>query len=564
MLTLLIFIGLTALVAFLTYYFTKDSSLGSQDGYFLAGRTLTAPLIAGSLMLTNLSAINFAGMSAQSYDFNMAVMGWEVFSGLTLALVAIFLLPRYLKAGLTTIPEFLEDRFSPQVKQWVTILFLFLYVSNGLPVTLYAGSIILGQLFNVSELFGISHTAGIWLMVWALGIIGSLYAIFGGLKAIALSDTINGIGLLVGGLLIPYFGLKAVGDGNLFNGMVDLVQSHPEKFDSIGSATDPLPFSTIFTGLLLVNLYYWGTDQGIIQRALGAKNLEEGQKGIMMAGFLKILTPLILIIPGIIAFRLYGTDAGIESDLMYAHLIRNEVPVILVGFLAAVMFGATLSSFNSTLNSSATLFSLNIFNERSGVERSEAELVKIGKRISIILAVIAMCIAPLIMYAEDGLFQHLQVINGLFNVPIFTIVFMGYATKRVPTIAAKAGLIFFVSAYAILQFIVKPDLHFLHQLAILFALTCIIMLIIGKLRPREEAYVLKEKNKVVIIPWKYVKEAGAIVIAIMFNFFILFSKLGLAGGTWQSFGIATLILWMLTALAVFLIFKSNKNRKLGL
>jgi len=343
MLTLLIFIVLTALVAFLTWYFTKDSSLGSQDGYFLAGRTLTAPLIAGSLMLTNLSAINFAGMSAQSYDFNMAVMGWEVFSGLTLALVAIFLLPRYLKAGLTTIPEFLEDRFSPQIKQWVTILFLFLYVSNGLPVTLYAGSIILGQLFNVSELFGISHTAGIWLMVWTLGIIGSMYAIFGGLKAIALSDTINGIGLLIGGLLIPYFGLKAVGDGNLFNGMIDLVQSHPEKFDSIGSATDPLPFSTIFTGLLLVNLYYWGTDQGIIQRALGAKNLEEGQKGIMMAGFLKILTPLILIIPGIIAFRLYGTDAGIESDLMYAHLIRNEVPVILVGFLAAVMFGATLS-----------------------------------------------------------------------------------------------------------------------------------------------------------------------------------------------------------------------------
>ncbi|MGL5961913.1 MAG: sodium:solute symporter family transporter, partial [Cetobacterium sp.] len=202
MLMFLSFIFFTLLVGVLTYYKTKGDKLDTNDGYFLGGRSLTAGFIAGSLMLTNLSPANFAGMSAQSFTHNMSVMGWEVGSGITLVLVAMFLVPRYLKGGLTTIPEFLEDRFDPGVKKFVTYLFLISYVLNGLPPTLYAGALVMSQLFDVSGIFGISYTAGIWLTVWAIGIIGAIYAIFGGLKAVAFSDTLNGIGLIIGGLSV--------------------------------------------------------------------------------------------------------------------------------------------------------------------------------------------------------------------------------------------------------------------------------------------------------------------------------------------------------------------------
>ncbi|WP_291944312.1 solute:sodium symporter family transporter, partial [Cetobacterium sp.] len=508
------FLFFTALVALITYLKTKNDVLDTNDGYFLGGRSLTAGFIAGSLMLTNLSPTNFAGMSAQSYTHNMSVMGWEVGSGITLVLVAIFLVPRYLKGGITTIPEFLEDRFDPGVRKFVTYLFLISYVLNGLPPTLYAGALVMSQLFDISGVLGVSYTAGIWITVWTIGIIGAVYAIFGGLKAVAFSDTLNGIGLVIGGLSVPYFGLKYIGSGSLVKGINDIIISHPEKFDSIGSATDPVPFSTLFTGLILVALYYWGTDQGIIQRALGAKNLKEGQKGVMFAGLLKIFTPLIVVVPGIIAFHIFG-ESYADPDLIYSHLVKSIMPTYFIGFFAAVMFGAVLSTYNSILNSASTLFALNVYKPKYGKNKSDIEIVSKGKTFGTFIAVISMIIAPLIMNAPQGLFQYFQIVNGFFNVPIFTIIFIGYLTKYVPAIAAKISLVFFVSTYALLQLVIKPDLHFLHQLGILFVISCLIMLIIGKISPRQTPYVLVKKNVVEITPWEYQYEVGIIIIAVM-------------------------------------------------
>ena len=491
----------------------------------------------------------------------MSVMGWEVGSGITLVLVAMFLVPRYLKGGLTTIPEFLEDRFDPGVKKFVTYLFLISYVLNGLPPTLYAGALVMSQLFDISGILGVSYGTGIWITVWAIGVIGAIYAIFGGLKAVAFSDTLNGIGLIIGGLSVPYFGFKYIGGGSVLKGIGDLVVAHPEKFDAIGSNSDPVPFTTLFTGMLLVNLYYWGTDQGIIQRALGAKNLKEGQKGVMLAGLLKIFTPLIVIVPGIIAFHMYG-ESYTAPDLVYSHLIKDLMPKYFVGFFAAVMFGAVLSTYNSVLNSASTLFCLNVYKPVFGRNKTDAEIVSKGKIFGSIIALISMLIAPMIMNAPQGLFQYLQIVNGFFNVPIFTIIFIGYMTKYVPAIAAKVSLVFFVSSYAVLQLIIKPELHFLHQLTILFIISCGIMLVFGKIKPRETPYVLVNKNVVEITPWEYQYEAGVIIIAVMLSFYIIFSKLGLASLNFQGLQKGLGLLWTITALLVISIRKYRQKSKI--
>ena len=560
MLTIISFLFCILLVALVTYRKLRGQKNNSKDSYFLGGRSLTGGVIGASLLLTNLSASNFVGMSAQAYSSNMSVMGWEVGSGVTLVIVALFLLPRYLKQGVTTVPDFLEERFDLGVKKIVSILFLLGYVSNLLPITLYSGAIALAQIFNVQEMFGISYTASIWITVWIIGIIGFIYAILGGLKAVAVSDTLNGIGLAIGGLMVPIFGLIYIGHGSFSSGLSNMLVNNSDKFNAIGTSQDPIPFGTIFTGMILVNLYYWGTDQAIIQRALAAKNLAEGQKGIIFAGLLKVLTPLVVIIPGIVAFHIYG--AGIDNpDLLYSRLVNDVLPKPLIGFFAAAMFGSVLSVFNGVLNSASTLFALNVYSPILGKGKSDKEIISKGKQFGFVLAIISMTIAPFIMYAPQGLFQYLQTVNGFFNVPIFTIVFIGYVTKKVPAFAAKVSLVFFVATYGILQLVIKPDIHYLYQLAILFVISCVIMLVIGKIKPRNEEYVLKDNKVVDINPWKYRYEACGVVLFFMISMYIVCSKLGFANA--NGIGIITLIPIALVAMVMYALVKIIKVKTLS-
>ncbi|TYS89351.1 solute:sodium symporter family transporter [Rossellomorea aquimaris] len=523
--TIVSFLFFTLLVALISYWKTKDEDLGTQEGYFLAGRSLTGWVIGGSLMLTNLSTEQLIGLNAQGYTDNMSVMGWEVGSAIALVLVAFYLLPRYLKGGITTIPDFLEERFDSGTKQIVTILFLFGYVFNLLPPILYSGAVALSGIFNVPEMLGVDRTTALWITVWSIGIIGSLYAIFGGLKAVAVSDTINGVGLLIGGLMIPVIGLFVLGDGSLFTGFSTIMENTPEKLNAIGKPEDPVPFSTMFTGMLLVNLFYWGTAQHIMQRALAAKNLKEGQKGVLIAAALKLIGPFFLILPGIIAFNMFGEN--LEPTDAYPRLVNEILPTPLVGFFAAVLFGAILSSFNSALNSSVTLFTLNIYKPYVKPGASDKQLVKNGKYFGVLLAVFAMVLAPLIEKAPQGFFQYLQIVNGFYNVPIFTIIIIGYMTKRVPAIAAKISLFVFITLYAITQLFWDTGLHFLHILGILFVLCSALMLVIGKFKPRDTEYTLQESHKVDMTPWKIVYPIGIACTIAMIIIYMVFSPVGI-------------------------------------
>ena len=542
--------GFTLLVALIAYLATRKTDESSSDGYFLGGRSLTAGVIAGSLLLTNLSTEQIVGLNGSAYTDGLSVMAWETLAAIAMVVTAIFLLPRYLKGGLTTIPQFLAKRFDITTKTITSGLFLTGYVVVLLPVILYSGSVAISGMFNVPELLGVSDTTALVVCIWGIGIIGSIYAVFGGLKAVAVSDSINAIGLMIGGIMIPIFGLMAIGDGNMFTGLDNLITSDAVRFDSTGEPGQEVPFSTIFTGMMLVQLFYWGTNQQIIQRALGAKNLAEGQKGLLLASFLKILGPLILVLPGMIAYHYF--DGGLaSSDLAYPELVRAVLPKPLIGFFAAVLFGAILSSFNSVLNSSVTLFGIDIYKQHINKEASEKTVVKYGKIFGICLALAAMFIAPLIANA-GSLFNYLQEINGIYSIPIFTIIVVGYLTKRVPAIAAKIGIFSGSLLYIISQFILKGQFvdkalesakasgitdpaalklveadaypHFLHIMAILFVTNVAIMLLIGKFYPRKEAFELEYTKQVSIEPYKYLNQVGIAICVIVIGIYVYFAK----------------------------------------
>lgn len=522
------FIGFTLLVAIISYLKSRKTNEKTSDGYFLGGRSLTAGVIAGSLLLTNLSTEQLVGLNGQSYSNGLSVMAWETLAAIAMVLTALFLLPRYLKGGLTTVPQFLAKRFDVTTKTITSGLFLTGYVVVLLPIILYSGSIAISGMFNIPEMLDISHTQSIWLCVWGIGIIGSAYAILGGLKAVAVSDSINAIGLLVGGVLIPVFGLIMIGDGNFLDGVTTLVKENPEKFNSMGSNSDPVPFYTIFTGMMLVQMFYWGTNQQIIQRALAAKNLKEGQKGLLLASFVKILGPLIVVLPGIIAWHLF--EGNIEStDQAYPMLVNKVLPTALVGFFAAVLFGAILSSFNSVLNSSVTLFGLDIYKQHINKDADEKTIVKNGKMFGIVLAIASMFIAPLLL-GQDSLFDYLQKVNGIYSIPILTIIVVGYLTKYVPAIAAKIGLISGVALYVAYIFLdiyvpsLFSGLHFLDIMAILFILNILIMLVIGKIYPREEAYVQEYTKQVDVTPWKHIKISSIAICVIVIAIYIYFAN----------------------------------------
>ncbi len=524
---LITFIGATLLVLGYAFYRASKVSKDSSDGFFLGGRSLTGGVIAASLLLTNLSATHFVGMTGDVYMTNMSTIGWEISAAVCLVIVALFLLPRYLKAGLTTIPDFLEDRYDLTVKKMVSVVFILGYLFNMLPITLYAGAVTLNSIFDIPGHFGLSHAGGIWVMGFAIGIIGCIYALFGGLKAVATADALNGILLIVGGLMVPVFGLIALGGGSFSEGLNTMLTFAPEKLDSIGSNSDLLPFSTTFTGLGLVVLYFWGTDQAIIQRALAAVSLKEGQKGVIFAGVLKILTPIILMVPGLIAFAYYG--GVIENrDTVYPNLVNDVLPQPLVGIFVAAMFGAILSTFNGVLNSTSTLFAINIYKPLVRREMSEKQIVSAGKRFGFIIAIISMCVAPFIMYAPKGVYTHLQTINGFTNVPILTLIAMGYLNRRAPAFSAKIALVFFIAMYGICTFFVDTGLHYLHISAILFVVCCGFMYVMGLVYPKQQVYVLKNKNVVNMRPWKYRYEVSATLIGIMVSVYILLSPIGLA------------------------------------
>ncbi|SFN79743.1 solute:sodium symporter family transporter [Proteiniclasticum ruminis] len=538
--TLLTFVLFTALVGIVSSKLVTKDDQTTSKGYFLAGNGLSGIFIAGSMMLTNLSAENLVGLSGQSYGFNMSGMAWESTAVVATIVMAFLFLPIYLKKGYTTLPEFMEDRYGTWVRRAVSLLFLIGYLVVGIPVTLYAGAIGFNQIFNLPEIFGISSQMSLTIIIVLVGIVGAAYAVFGGLKAVAVSDTINGILLVVGGVLIPVFGFIVLGQtqgGGFFAGIAEVLNNAPEKFNAIGSQSDPVPFATIFTGMVLANLFYWGTNQVLIQRTLGAKNLKEGQKGVLLSGFLKMLVPLIMVIPGVIASRLIP---GLEqNDFAYPSLVAKVLPWPLVGLFCAALFGAIVSTYNSFLNSASTIFMLDFYKPIINPKISDRDLVKKAKFYGTLFAVFAICFTPFLQVLSTGLYNFGRSFTGFYNIPIITLVLIGMFTRFGSVKGAKIAIgwhIFFYSGYKFwFKLIDSPitegilKINFIHTYAISFIIMIFILVVTTN---KEEAAVfqneVKRDDNYDMTPWMHKNETAIWLISFLIYNYIIFSPLGIA------------------------------------
>ena len=518
-----------ALVGWISWLKTRGTA-ETRDGYFLAGRGLGATFVAGSLLLTNLSAEQLIGLNGSAYGFNMSSMGWEATAAVATIAMALIFLPRYLAGAFTTLPQFLNDRFDPTVRRMSVVLFMLGYGLVTIPSVLYSGSLAVIALFDVPALTGLGDFEALVAMVIVIGATGAIYAIFGGLRAVAVSDTLNGVGLLIIGVLVPVFGLVALGGGDFAAGLAQL-GTEPEKLNAIGSATDPTPFGTLFTGMIFANLFYWCTNQYVIQRTLGARSLAEGQKGVLFSGFFKVLVPFMMMIPGVIAFHMYGPGLG-AMDEAYPRLVSDVLPFWLSGFFLAVLLGAVFSSFNSLLNSAATLFALDVYAPARGDKASDAELVRVAKIASVVIALASFVIAPMLALAPEGLWQIIRIFTGFYNIPTIAIVIVGLFTTRVPALGAKIAIVFHVIAYGVIRFALADvvDLHFIHLYAVLFVIEVGIMLVCGWLRPREEAWSFKRNEQVDMTPWPYAKPLAVTLLSCVVATYLLFSPIGVASG----------------------------------
>lgn len=523
MLTVLTFTFFTFFVAIYTWYKLKNENLSSQDGYFLGGRSLTGIVIAGSMLLTNISTEHLIGMNGSSYKNGFIIIAWEVTSSLALIFAALYFVPKYLKMGLITIPQFLESRFDNSTRTIVALFLIISFVVTLLPIVLYTGAINIESIFNISETFNISKAQGLWITIIAIGTIGSIYAVFGGLKAVAISDTINGYGLLIGGSAIPLIALISIGDGNLIDGLMKVYNNSPEKFNIIGTRDSVMPFEVLFTGLIINQIYFWCMNQTIIQRALGAKNLIEAQKGLLFTGILKIMIPFIIVLPGIIGYYYFGDSLYENQDIIYPELIKKVLPLGLVGFFAAIIMGAVLSTFNSVLNSAATIFSIDIYKEHIDKNVSENTIVKVGKLTTLILAIFAIVVAPMVANAPEGLYQLLQKLNGIFFIPIASIMIAGFFTKSISAIAAKSSLFVGLFFYISVTFIFKSDIHFVHVWGIEFILNMISMFIISNIFPNKKKRNIKNQNFIELKEWKYAKILSVIIASFTIMIYILLS-----------------------------------------
>lgn len=511
------------------------------------------------MVLTSLSTEQLIGVNANSYKGNFSIIAWTVQSVIPLCFLALYLLPKYIRNGYTTIPEFFESRFDRQTRLIMSGLFLVFYLFIVIPTALYTGAIAFNKIFNLETVFGISYGESIVYTVMAIGFIGAIYAILGGLKAVAVSDTANAIILVIGAILVPIFALIYLGNGSFMEGLHIIGTTHVEKFNAIGSATDAVPWPAMFTGILIVNFFYWTTNQAIVQRALGAKDLKAGQKGILIAALFLLLLPIILNLPGLLSFHILGEGLN-PIDLSYPELVNRVLPTVLQGFFIAALFGAILSTFNSFLNSAATIYCKDLLPSLTKRTFSETELIVYAKKVSAVMAVITIIIGPLLMFGTDGIFLLTKRFAGFVNIPIVALFAVGLFNKTVSGLAARIALLVHVILYFLIVWVFNVKVNFVYVMAALFVFDVVLMLVLGSFLRRKIPYVdnVSNQSNVDLSNWEYVNITVASLALGLVSLYALLSPIGLASENGKP-------LWVLAAYAIlqvilFVVIGRNKKK----
>jgi solute:Na+ symporter, SSS family len=453
----------------------KDTS-----DYFLASKSLPWWAIGASLIAANISAEQIVGMSGSGYAIGLAIASYEWMAALTLLIVGKFFLPIFLKNQIYTMPQFLEQRYGRILPIIMAVFWLALYVFVNLTSIIWLGSI------AVNKVAGINQDAALI----ALGVFALLYQLYGGLKAVALTDIVQVTLLVLGGLVVSYLTLNQIGGGHgVLAGFHALTQAKPEHFDMILSPDSPfykdLPgISVLVGGMWIANLSYWGFNQYIIQRALAAKNLGEAQKGVVFAAYLKLLMPVIIVLPGIAAVILAPNLA--KPDEAYPTMMRL-LPPGLLGLVFAALIAAIIASTASKINSIGTIFTLDLYakargintrGETGGIEGQEKHLVLVGRVVAAVAIVIALLVARPLLGKSDQAFQFIQEFSGFFTPGITVIFLLGLFWKR----ASEWGAIVAAVASVLLSYLFKtglPDLPFMNRMGLVFLISLALAVVVS-------------------------------------------------------------------------------------
>lgn len=484
----LIFFAYSAIIIFVGLYVsrTKNGQEKTAEDYFLAGKTLPWWAIGASLIAANISAEQFIGMSGSGFAVGLAIASYEWMSAITLIIVGKYFLPIFIKQGLYTIPEFIEKRFNTNLKTILAIFWIALFIFVNLTSVLYLGA----QAMNI--IVGKGAADAIKYFIIGLALFAAAYSLWGGLSAVAWTDVIQVVLLVTGGLITTIIALHFVSpDGNIFHGLSFIYHAAPEKFRMIIRHDNPqfsnLPgIAVLIGGLWVANLYYWGFNQYIIQRALAAKSLNEAQKGLAFAGFLKLIIPVFVVIPGIIAYVMFTknmdgahadflVNGAIKYDKAYPWLIAKFIPIGLKGLVVAALSAAIVSSLASMLNSTSTIFTMDIYKPYINKHAGDKQLVQVGRLTALVALIIAVLVAQT-LGSIPQMFQYIQEYTGLVSPGILAVFLMGLFWKKTNTKGAIIGVVSSIPVALALKFL-PIDMPFLDQM--LYTLLITIVVIVG-------------------------------------------------------------------------------------
>lgn len=574
---IIVFVGFFAVVIGVSLF--KSRKEKSSEDYFLAGRGLTWWLIGISIVAANISTEQFVGMAGQGAgSIGLAVSNWQLIGSVGIVIIAFTLLPRFLKAGIYTMPEYLEYRYNSSARAIMAIITVVVYVGVLLTAVLYSGGL------TLRTIFGISLTKGVWL----IGLIAAAYTVWGGLKAVAWADLFQGTCLLIGGIIIFLLGLRVCG------GWSGFAATNADKLHMVLPANDKgLPWTGVASGMWIVLVYYCGLNQFIVQRNLAAKTLRDGQLGVIFAGALWLLVPFAIVMPGIISSVLYKEDMAVEADKMNAvilaeyetmkmnktpagrmlyavddgwkerfpekaeeisrynmstqremekmnqaaHfknlvgykydaafplLIRNLIPQGLRGFMFAAIAGAVISSLASMLNSASTIFTMDVYNRMMNRNASQKNLLLLGRVMTLVFAAAGCLLSPMLDDPKfGGVFQFIQQFQGYIWPGVVAAFLIGMTVPTAPGAAGVAALIFGPLIYGVFQYF-APDLQFLIQVAVTFQLVLLVMILITFWKPLETPRNLPVREDIVLETSWAAKLFGSLVIGAVAVFYIIF------------------------------------------
>ena len=517
---IVVFSSYCLLILFIGLYVSREKKgkEKSAEDYFLAGKSLPWWAIGASLIAANISAEQFIGMSGSGFALGLAIASYEWMAAITLLIVGKYFLPIFIEKGLYTIPEFIEKRFSTELKTILAIFWIALFVFVNLTTVLYLGGLALDTVMGSGD-GSILINAIIGLALFA-----AAYSLWGGLAAVAWTDVVQVIVLIFGGLMMTYFALVNLGDGgSAIDGLKYVYETVPERFSMIlskGEIITPngndawfdLPgLAVLIGGMWVANLYYWGFNQYIIQRTLAAKSLEEGQKGIAFAAFLKLLIPIFVVLPGIIVYVMnldasgalavssldqgfIGENGAIINDNAAPWLIKEIIPVGLKGLILAALAAAIVSSLASMVNSTSTIFTMDIYKSIINKNADDKSLVKVGRIAGLVALIVAILIAPQLK-SLGQVFQYIQEYTGVVSPGILAVFLMGLFYKKASNNGAIWGVI--SSIPIAMYFKVGPngwsslsifnhDIPFMNQMLITCLATMFIIFIVSKIEGNQD------------------------------------------------------------------------------